>query len=75
MRRLIIFIPGGETEPVTVAIEHQPDLDVPGTWNITTNEVFLSTELWNQFPKNDQAGQRKIFDQLIRISNELPATD
>ncbi|MHA4846375.1 hypothetical protein ACX0G7_19515 [Flavitalea antarctica] len=72
MRRLIIFIPNGETEPVTVAIQHQPDLEVPGTWNLSTNEVFLSTELWNQFPKNDQDGQRKIFDQLIRISNELP---
>ncbi|HTE27376.1 hypothetical protein [Flavitalea sp.] len=73
MRRLIIFIPGGETEPVTVAIQHQPDLEVPGIWNVSTNEVFLGTELWNKFPKNDQPMQRKIFDQLIRVSNELPA--
>jgi len=73
MRRLIIFIPAGETEPVTVSIQHQPDLDVPGTWNVSTNEVFLGTELWNQFPKNDQPALRKIFDQLVRIDKGLPA--
>ncbi|RYY16345.1 MAG: hypothetical protein EOO04_27120 [Chitinophagaceae bacterium] len=75
MRRLIIFIPPGESEPVSVAIQHQPELEVPGIWNISTNEVFLSTDLWNQFPKNDQLLQRRIFDQLIRVSNDLPAID
>ena len=75
MRRQIIFIPPGETEPVTVGIQHQQDLEVPGIWNVSTNEVFLCTELWNQFPKNDQLMQRKIFDQLIRVSNELPSSD
>ena len=74
MRRQIIFIPPGETEPVTVSIQHQQDLEVPGVWNLLTNEVFLGTELWNQFPKNDQLLQRKIFDQLIRVSNDLPSS-
>ena len=73
MRRLIIFIPPGETEPVSVSIQHQPDLQVPGIWNVVTNEVFLGTELWNQFPKNDQPAQRRIFDQLIRVDNSLTA--
>jgi len=73
MRRLIIFIPPGETEPVSVSIQHQPDLQVPGIWNVVTNEVFLGTELWNQFPKNDQPAQRRIFDQLIRFDNSLTA--
>jgi len=73
MARLIIFIPPGETEPITVAIRHDPDLDVPGIWNTSTNDVYLGTYLWNQFPKNDQPALRKIFDQLIRVSNnELP---
>jgi hypothetical protein len=75
MRRLIIFIPPGETEPVTVGIQHQQDLELPGIWNLSTNEVFLGTELWNRFPKNDPKGQRKIFDQLIRVSTELPPAD
>jgi hypothetical protein len=73
LSRLIIFIPKGETEPVTVVIRHSPELEVPGIWNLVTNEVYLGTPLWNQFPKNDQDAQRKIFDQLIRVSDELTA--
>jgi hypothetical protein len=68
MRRLIIFIPAGEIEPVTVAVNHDPTLKVPGVWNVMTNEVFLSTELWNQFPVNDQHRQRLVFDQLVRVN-------
>ncbi len=67
MRRIIIFIPAGETEPVSVTVVHDPDLDVPGIWHVATNEVYLSTELWNQFPANDQHAQRKVFDQLLRL--------
>lgn len=67
MRKLIIFIPQGETEPVTVAVNHAPELKVPGVWHVATNEVFLHTELWNQFVANDQAAQRRVFDQLIKV--------
>lgn len=71
MSRLIIFIPKGETEPVSVSIHHAPELTVPGIWNVVTNEVYLRTELWNRFPRGDQPAQRKIFDQLLRVSDEL----
>jgi hypothetical protein len=70
--RLIIFIPQGETEPLTVRIHHAPDLPAPGFWNVVTNNVYLRTELWNRFPAGDQIAQRRIFDQLIRVSDELP---
>ena len=69
MRRLIIFIPAGLTEPVTVAVNHDPSLEVPGIWHLQTNEVYLSTELWNQFPPNDQLAQRRVFDQLLRVND------
>ena len=71
MSRLIIFIPRGETEPVTVRIHHVADLPEQGIWNIVTNNVYLRTELWNRFPAGDQPAQRRIFDQLIRVSDEL----
>lgn len=71
MKRTIIFIPKGEAEPVTVTIHHKPELNGEqhaGIWNIDTNEVFLSTQLWNQFPVNDQKQQGKIFAMLHKIS-------
>jgi hypothetical protein len=74
MRRTIIFIPKGLNEPVTVTIHHKPEMndgEHAGIWNIDTNEVWLSTPLWNQFPVNDQKGQGKVFAQLKRVSNEL----
>ncbi|MBA4168498.1 MAG: hypothetical protein H0X41_13310 [Chitinophagaceae bacterium] len=71
MSRLIIFIPSGETEPVTVRIEHAPDLPVPGIWNVVTNTVYLRTELWTGFPSGDPFRQRRIFDQLLKVSDEL----
>lgn len=72
MRRTIIFIPKGLTEPVTVTILHKPELnggEHEGLWNIDTNEVWLSTPLWNLFPVNDQKGQGKVFAMLKRVSN------
>ena len=72
MRRTIIFIPKGLTEPVTVTILHKPELndgEHAGFWNIDTNEVWLSTPLWNLFPVNDQKGQGKVFAMLKRVSN------
>jgi hypothetical protein len=74
MRRTIIFIPKGQTEPVTVVIHHIPELNGgqhAGIWNIDTNEVWLSTSLWNQFPVNDQKGQGKVFAGLHRVSSQL----
>jgi hypothetical protein len=74
MRRTIIFIPKGLTEPVTVVIHHKPELnghEHAGIWNIDTNEVWLSTPLWNQFPANDQKQQGKMFAQLHKVSNSL----
>jgi hypothetical protein len=74
MRRTIIFIPKGSTEPVTVIINHKPALnggEHAGIWNIDTNEVFLSTELWNRFPANDQKQQGKVFAELHKVSNGL----
>lgn len=74
MRRTIIFIPKGETEPITVVIHHVPEMNdgpYPGVWNIDTNEVFLSTYLWNQFPANDQKLQGKIFAGLHKVSGRL----
>lgn len=73
MRRTIIFIPKGETEPITVIIHHKPELnggEHAGIWNIDTNEAFLSTQLWNQFPVNDQKQQAKVFEALHQISNQ-----
>ena len=74
MRRTIIFIPKGQTEPVTVTIMHKPELNGAqhaGIWNIDTNEVWLSTPLWNQFPANDQKLQGKVFAELHRVSSML----
>ena len=74
MRRTIIFIPKGETETITVVIHHKPELngtEHEGIWNVDTNEVFLSTDLWNQFPVNDQKQQGKVFARLHRVSNRL----
>ncbi|THU37007.1 hypothetical protein FAM09_18805 [Niastella caeni] len=74
MRRTIIFIPKGENEPITVVVHHKPELndtEHAGIWNIDTNEAFLSTSLWNQFPENDQKQQRKVFAVLHRVSNQL----
>jgi len=74
MRRTIIFIPKGQTETVTVTIHHKPELNDgghAGLWNIDTNEVWLSTTLWNQFPVNDQKQQGKVFAGLHKISNEF----
>jgi hypothetical protein len=74
MRRTIIFIPKGETETVTVTIEHKPELngaEYAGIWNIDTNEVWLSTQLWNQFPVNDQKQQGKVFAGLHKVSRVL----
>ena len=74
MRRTIIFIPKGEAEPVTVVVNHKPELndtEHAGVWNIDTNEVFLSTPLWNQFPVNDQKQQGKVFAGLHKVSSTL----
>jgi hypothetical protein len=74
MRRTIIFIPKGQTDTVTVTIHHKPELNGgqhAGIWNIDTNEVWLSTPLWNQFPANDQKGQGQVFASLLRVSNTL----
>ena len=74
MRRTIIFIPKGQSETITVTIHHKPELNDQqhaGIWNIDTNEVWLSTLLWNQFPVNDQKLQGKIFAGLLRVSNQL----
>ena len=71
MKRTIIFIPRGETETVTVIVHHKPELnggEHTGIWNIDTNEVFLSTPLWNQFPVNDQKQQGKVFAGLHKVS-------
>jgi hypothetical protein len=71
MKRTIIFIPRGETETVTVTVHHKPELndgEHAGIWNIDTNEVFLSTPLWNQFPVNDQKQQGKVFAGLHKVS-------
>lgn len=78
MRLTIIFIPAGQTDPVTVNIHHTPELngsEHAGIWNIVTNQVYLSTPLWNQFPRNDQNGQRKVFDMLHKVSNDLIGID
>jgi len=74
MRRTIIFIPKGQAEPVTVVVNHKPELndtEHAGVWNIDTNEVFLSTPLWNQFPVNDQKQQGKVFAGLHKVSSTL----
>jgi hypothetical protein len=74
MRRTIIFIPKGETEPIVVVVHHKPELNETehaGIWNIDTNDVWLSTVLWNQFPANDQKQQAKVFAQLHKMSNQL----
>jgi len=74
MRRTIIFIPKGGTDPITVVIHHKPELndqEHAGIWNIDTNEVWLSTPLWNQFPVNDQKQQGKVFAGLHKVSNML----
>jgi hypothetical protein len=74
MRRTIIFIPKGQSDPVTVTIHHKPELNdgqYAGIWNIDTNEVWLSTPLWNQFPANDQKLQGKIFAGLHKVSSTL----
>jgi hypothetical protein len=74
MRRTIIFIPKGQNETVTVTIFHKPELndqEHAGIWNIDTNEVWLSTALWNQFPANDQQQQGKVFAKLHKVSNFL----
>ncbi|HEX6430181.1 MAG TPA: hypothetical protein VF008_20965 [Niastella sp.] len=74
MRRTIIFIPKGEPETITVVVHHKPELndaEHAGIWNIDTNEVFLSTPLWNQFPSNDQKQQGKVFAMLHKVSNTL----
>ena len=74
MRRTIIFIPKGQTEPVTVVIHHKPELNGgkhAGFWNIDTNEVWMSTALWNQWPVNDQKLQGKVFAQLHKVSREF----
>jgi hypothetical protein len=74
MRRTIIFIPKGHTEPITVIVHHKPELNGAvhaGVWNIDTNDVFLSTQLWNQFPVNDQRQQGKVFAGLHKMSNQL----
>jgi hypothetical protein len=76
MRRTIIFIPKGETEPISVVVHHKPELndtEHAGIWNIDTNDVWLSTGLWNQFPANDQKQQAKVFAQLHKVSNNLIA--
>ncbi|MCS3797005.1 hypothetical protein [Niastella sp. OAS944] len=78
MKRTIIFIPKGFNEPVTVIVNHKPELnggEHAGIWNIDTNEVFLSTDLWNQFPVNDQKQQGKVFAQLHKVSRDLLAPD
>jgi hypothetical protein len=74
MHRTIIFIPKGLIELVTVVIHHKPELNGgqhAGIWNIDTNEVWLSTPLWNQFPVNDQKGQGRVFAELHRGSSML----
>lgn len=74
MRRTIIFIPKGQTEPITVTIHLKPELndgEHAGVWNIDSNEVFLSTQLWNQFPVNDQKQQGKVFAMLHKVSRTL----
>lgn len=73
MRRTIIFIPKGEKNPITITIHHKPELNGEvhaGIWNIDTSDVFLNTQLWNQFPVNDQKHQGKIFAYLHKVSNE-----
>ncbi|OQP59580.1 hypothetical protein A3860_36940 [Niastella vici] len=74
MRRTIIFIPKGHTETITVTVHHKPELNSAehaGIWDIDTNEVWLSTHLWNQFPANDQKQQGKVFASLHKVSRSL----
>ncbi len=57
-------------------MHHKPELNETehaGIWNIDTNDVWLSTVLWNQFPPNDQKQQAKVFAQLHKMSNNLIA--
>jgi hypothetical protein len=74
MKRTIIFIPKGAIEPVSVVVNHKPALNEgehAGIWNIDTNEVFLNTDLWNQFSVNDQEQQGRVFGKLLRVSGSL----
>ncbi len=65
-----MFIPNGQTDLITIRFYLS---DHPGIWDVDTNNVYLTQQLWNEWRncKNDQHLQKLFFNRLNRVSNAL----
>ncbi len=72
LRNTLMFIPKGGVEVVKVMIYTSETITTAGLWNIDNNKVILSDRLYYEYRScKTQNEQRKFFDQLKQVSNQL----
>ncbi len=65
-----MFIPRGETEVIKLKFYLS---DISGVWNVDNNHIYLNQALYSRWRDcmNHPPQQKKFFDQLRKISNDL----
>ncbi len=70
LRNTIMFIPKGETEVITIRIFTSDTMDGQGLWNVESNDVLISNELYSEFRScKSQKEQGSFFSNLLKVSS------
>ncbi len=70
LRNTIMFIPKGEKEVITIRIFTSDTIDGPGLWNVESNDVLISNELYREFKScKSQKEQGSFFSNLLKVSS------